>query len=143
MAQLHLAIRFALYCRQPQLVKPLRHSLGTTVVVVPSTRPLTDAQQNYALADVTHLRFIYEDLVARIEDGSIFLTVTDQGPGIPDYALQKVFDKFFSLQRPESGEKSTGLGLNFVREVAELHNGQARLENRSEKGARATLVIAT
>jgi two-component system sensor histidine kinase CreC len=52
-----------------------------------------------------------------------------------------VFDKFFSLQRPESGEKSTGLGLNFVREVAELHNGQARLENGSEKGAQATLVI--
>ena len=82
------------------------------------------------------------DLVARIEEGSIFLTITDQGPGIPDYALEKVFDKFFSLQRPESGEKSTGLGLNFVREVAELHGGEARLENRSERGARATLVVA-
>jgi two-component system sensor histidine kinase CreC len=82
------------------------------------------------------------DLVARVEDGSIFLTVTDQGPGIPDYALEKVFDKFFSLQRPERGEKSTGLGLNFVREVAELHGGEVRLENRSERGARATLIIA-
>jgi two-component system sensor histidine kinase CreC len=82
------------------------------------------------------------DLVAQSEEGSIVLTVTDQGPGIPDYALEKVFDKFFSLQRPESGEKSTGLGLNFVREVAELHDGQVRLENHSEKGAKATLVIA-
>ena len=82
------------------------------------------------------------DLVARVEEGSIFLTITDQGPGIPNYAIEKVFDKFFSLQRPESGEKSTGLGLNFVREVAELHGGEARLENRSERGAKATLVIA-
>jgi two-component system sensor histidine kinase CreC len=82
------------------------------------------------------------DLIARVKDGLIFLTITDEGPGIPDYALEKVFDKFFSLQRPDSGEKSTGLGLNFVREVAELHGGQARLENRSENGARATLVIA-
>jgi hypothetical protein len=33
------------------------------------------------------------------------------GAGIPDYATDKVFDKFYSLQRPGSGKKSSGLGL--------------------------------
>jgi two-component system sensor histidine kinase CreC len=67
--------------------------------------------------------------------------IEDRGPGIPDYARDKVFDKFFSLQRPDSGKKSTGLGLNFVREVTILHNGTVALENRPEKGALATLSL--
>jgi two-component system sensor histidine kinase CreC len=77
----------------------------------------------------------------QVEDNVFKLTVEDNGSGIPDYARSKVYDKFFSLQRPGSGEKSTGLGLNFVKEVAILHNGDIRLENRAQKGVRATLII--
>ncbi|NNL76028.1 MAG: two-component system sensor histidine kinase CreC [Desulfobacterales bacterium] len=69
------------------------------------------------------------------------LMVEDHGVGIPEYATVKVFDKFFSLQRPDSGNKSTGLGLNFVQEVTILHNGEIKLENRSQKGVRATLSL--
>jgi two-component system sensor histidine kinase CreC len=58
----------------------------------------------------------------------VTVTVQDEGPGIPDYALERVFDRFYSLPRPHSGRKSTGLGLNFVREVAQLHGGQVSLE---------------
>jgi two-component system sensor histidine kinase CreC len=53
----------------------------------------------------------------------------------------KVFDKFFSLQRPDSGEKSTGLGLNFVKEVATLHGGDIVLENREPQGVQAHLTL--
>lgn len=75
-------------------------------------------------------------------DGSaLSSTVDDEGPGIPEYAREKVFDKFFSLQRPDTGKKSTGLGLNLVREVANLHHGDISLENRPEKGLRAVLRI--
>lgn len=55
--------------------------------------------------------------------------VRDQGPGIPAFALDKVFDKFFSLPRPDSQRRSTGLGLAFVKEVTELHHGRIRLAN--------------
>jgi two-component system sensor histidine kinase CreC len=68
--------------------------------------------------------------------------VDDSGPGVPAYAKEKIFDKFFSLQRPDSGKKSTGLGLNFVAEVALLHNGAVHLENRLSQGVRATLILA-
>ena len=56
------------------------------------------------------------------------MTVRDEGAGIPDYALNKLFDKFYSLQRPDTGRKSTGLGLNLVQEVAAVHKGTVRLD---------------
>lgn len=78
---------------------------------------------------------------ARAEDQRIVLEVEDDGAAIPDYALERIFDKFYSLQRPDSGKKSTGLGLNLVRQVAQLHQGEIRLENISPRGVRAILVL--
>ena len=72
--------------------------------------------------------------------GRVDITVRDHGPGIPDYAADRLFEKFYSTQRP-SGRKGTGLGLAFVREVAQLHGGSARLANLPEGGAIATLSI--
>lgn len=65
----------------------------------------------------------------------------DQGPGVPDYALDRVFERFYSLPRPGGGHRGTGLGLCFVAEVAALHGGRARLENHPDGGAVATLVL--
>ncbi len=66
-------------------------------------------------------------------------TVDDEGPGIPEYAREKVFERFFSLQRPETGKKSTGLGLNLAREAVHLHRGEISLQSRAVKGLRAVL----
>lgn len=57
------------------------------------------------------------------------ITVRDHGPGLPAYAEGKAFDKFFSLARPGTQKKSTGLGLAFVREIATLHQGSVSLAN--------------
>ncbi len=77
-------------------------------------------------------------VIAKMNENFLFFEIRDQGPGIPDYASTKIFNKFFSLQRPDSGKKSTGLGLNFVKEIANLHGGTITLENLPEKGIRAT-----
>ena len=69
------------------------------------------------------------------------IVVTDQGPGIPAYAEGRVFEKFYSLARPQGRKKSTGLGLAFVKEVAGLHDGRAALHNGVEGGAVATLSL--
>jgi len=71
----------------------------------------------------------------------VTLTVTDEGPGVPDYAREKIFERFYSLTRPGTGRKSTGLGLNFVREVAQVHDGTIRLSNRPQGGARAEFAL--
>lgn len=69
------------------------------------------------------------------------LEIDDTGPGLPDYARDKVFERFYSLPRPDTGAKGTGLGLSFVREIAHLHHGDATLENRPEGGCRAKLIL--
>ena len=72
---------------------------------------------------------------------TVDLRVQDSGPGIPDYAESKVFEKFYSLARPHSRKKSTGLGLSFVSEIAELHEGRITLKNAAAGGALATLSL--
>jgi two-component system sensor histidine kinase CreC len=80
--------------------------------------------------------------VAVIPDGDrVTIAVADEGPGIPAYALDRIFERFYSLGRPDSGRKSTGLGLNLVREVAASHGGTIRVTNRPEGGALAELSI--
>lgn len=69
------------------------------------------------------------------------LHIVDSGTSIPPYALGRIFDKFYSLKRPDSGRKSTGLGLNLVRQVAVLHKGRIELQNRNPLGVRAVLTL--
>ena len=81
------------------------------------------------------------EIAARESGRQIEVTVHDYGPGLPPFAQRRVFEKFFSTTRPDSGKKGTGLGLAFVREVAALHGGTARLANHPEGGAVATLQL--
>ncbi|HEY5613893.1 MAG TPA: two-component system sensor histidine kinase CreC [Lysobacter sp.] len=67
--------------------------------------------------------------------------VADRGSGVPDYALPRVFERFYSLPRPAGGSRSSGLGLCFVAQVASLHRGRATLANREGGGAVASLVL--
>jgi two-component system sensor histidine kinase CreC len=75
------------------------------------------------------------------KDQGAEIIIADQGPGVPDYAVDKVFDRFYSLGRPDTKKKGSGLGLTFVREAATLHGGQVRLENQQGSGARAVLTL--
>lgn len=70
-----------------------------------------------------------------------FIRVSDVGPGIPEWALGKIFDKFYSLPRPETKKRSSGLGLTIVEEIVHLHGGTVSLVNREGGGAEATLAI--
>jgi two-component system sensor histidine kinase CreC len=81
---------------------------------------------------------IKED-AGRLGAGGAVVRIEDSGTGIPAYALGRIFERFFSLPRPGSGAKSTGLGLSLVREIALLHEGEAHAGNRAEGGAWAEL----
>lgn len=72
-------------------------------------------------------------------DRHIEIRIADEGPGVPDYARDRVFERFYSLARPSTGLRSSGLGLPFVREVARLHGGEAELTSLEGGGALATL----
>ena len=70
--------------------------------------------------------------------GRVALSLYNQGAAIPAYALGRLSERFYSLPRPGTGRKSTGLGLNFVEEVMQLHGGALEVAN-VEDGVRVRL----
>lgn len=81
------------------------------------------------------------DVALHAHADSVEIVIRDRGPGIPAYAVDKVYEKFYSLARPHSGKKSTGLGLAFVVEVAQLHHGSVSLANAPDGGAIARVQL--
>lgn len=81
------------------------------------------------------------DVEAHADGPHLRITVADRGPGVPDYALSRVFERFFSLPRPGGRSRSSGLGLAFAAEVAALHGGTVRLEHRDGGGTRAIIEL--
>lgn len=79
-------------------------------------------------------------IAARRTPEGVVITVRDAGCGMPDFALDKAFNKFFSLRRPDTGKKSTGLGLPFVAEVMSLHGGSVSIKN-TDPGLEATMFL--
>jgi two-component system sensor histidine kinase CreC len=140
---------------------------GLTREVVQATQPLAQARQvTLVLADgesaqVEGKAFLLQRAIANLIENAIDFSplggrvdvalaidrqhaevrITDQGPGIPGYAKSRIFEKFFSLARPLSNKKGTGLGLAFVHEVASLHRGEVSVVNAEAGGAVATLSL--
>lgn len=80
-------------------------------------------------------------LTLKKDKSAWLLTVEDSGPGIPDELLSKVYDRFFSTPRPDTKERSTGIGLTYVRETVVQHGGTIRLNNRSEGGTSVEVTL--
>jgi two-component system sensor histidine kinase CreC len=78
------------------------------------------------------------DIVLQADGG---IAISDRGPGIPEYARQKIFERFYSLKHHAHGRKGTGLGLTLVKEAAELHGGTINLEARPDGGTTARLTL--
>jgi len=78
------------------------------------------------------------DVQCLIDGSAVAIRVGDRGPGVPEFARERVFERFYSLPRPQ-GSRSTGLGLTFVREVAGLHGGSIQLAPREGGGSWAEL----
>jgi signal transduction histidine kinase len=70
------------------------------------------------------------------------LTVADTGPGVPPEDLERVFSRFHQVEKDFTGQQEgMGLGLAFVRKVAELHGGSAVLRSKLGAGAAVTLTL--
>jgi len=63
-------------------------------------------------------------------NSAVNIVVLDEGPGIPIQVMSKLFTRFFSVSRPDTGKRSTGLGLRFVKKIMQLHGGEITLNNR-------------
>ncbi|MBS9781285.1 MAG: two-component system sensor histidine kinase CreC [Gammaproteobacteria bacterium] len=74
-------------------------------------------------------------------DSHIVIEIIDSGDGIADFAKPRLFERFFSTPRPHSQQRSSGLGLAFVKESMALHGGKVVLENHTAGGAVARLIF--
>jgi two-component system sensor histidine kinase CreC len=81
------------------------------------------------------------ELRLELSGQEIVLRIRDHGPGIPEFARERIFERFYSLPRPDGGARSSGLGLSFVREVTRLHGGRIRVANAEGGGAVAEWVL--
>jgi signal transduction histidine kinase len=102
---------------------------------------LTRAVRNLVMNAATHGGGAFVSV--GLEDYSTALiTIDDEGPGIPDQSLSRVFEPFFRVDpaRRKSGP-GAGLGLAIAKEIVERHGGKLTLQNRSPRGLRQRIMF--
>jgi two-component system phosphate regulon sensor histidine kinase PhoR len=80
---------------------------------------------------------------AATEGRRVAIAISDEGPGIPEEDLSRVFERFYRVDKSRARDPGgTGLGLAIVKHLVELHGGTVRAENGPHGGARFTITIA-
>lgn len=79
-----------------------------------------------------------------VSDGWLELFVQDDGPGIPAEALERVFERFYRVDKARSREQGgTGLGLSIVKHIVQGHGGRVWVESEPGKGAKFCFTLPT
>jgi len=104
---------------------------------------LHDALRNLVANAITYAP---ERTLIRIDaagvDHDVEISVSDEGPGIPDEDLSRVFERFYRVDKSRARDPGgTGLGLAIVKHLVGLHRGEVRAENRPEGGAKFTITL--
>ncbi len=71
-----------------------------------------------------------------LQNGSVLISITDNGAGITTDNLAHVFDPFFTTKA-----KGTGLGLSVCQQIINLHQGSIKLESAEGKGTTVTIIL--
>ena len=81
-------------------------------------------------------------VICLMKKQNIQLVIEDEGPGFNENNIDKVFDRFYS-NRPEKFGEHSGLGLNIVKNIVELHGGSIVASNqaKNKKGARIEVLL--
>ncbi|MDF2967127.1 MAG: histidine kinase [Nocardioidaceae bacterium] len=81
-------------------------------------------------------------VTAKEADGTVAITVTDQGVGIPEGELDRIFERFYRVDPARAtATGGTGLGLSIVKHVAASHGGEVRVWSVERTGSSFTLVL--
>ena len=73
-------------------------------------------------------------MAARRVGAEIQIAVEDEGPGIPEENLERIFERFYTDRPQESFGQNSGLGLNISRQIVVAHGGRLYAENRPPEG---------
>ncbi len=78
--------------------------------------------------------------LAPTENNQIKLNVVDQGKGFREKDIKRIFNRFYS-NRPDKFGEHSGLGLNIVKNLVELHSGSITAKNNVDKGANIEIIL--
>jgi two-component system sensor histidine kinase SenX3 len=133
-------------------IRPAAEYRGTAIEVAEAPRTLSILGDRRQLVSAIHN--LLDNATKYSESGStvevhsrlvgtnVEIAVRDHGMGIPSRDLERIFERFYRVDRARSRETGgTGLGLAIVRHVAANHNGECRVESREGEGSRFTLSI--
>ena len=82
------------------------------------------------------------DLEARREPGSTSFSITDRGPGIPKSERDKIFQRFYQIDRSRSKTRpGSGLGLAIVKHLVHLHGGTVEVEGEVGQGSTFRIIF--
>lgn len=144
------------WCDGRDLVIAARRAVGSQlgdhplIIEMPSDFPIFQADAVLMEQSIAHLLLnaaVYTPPPGRIRVGGgvnedtqqVFITVTDEGPGLPAELRRKIFDKF--SQGPTGGKGGLGLGLSIVRGFMLAQGGSVSVESPPEGGSRFTLFL--
>jgi signal transduction histidine kinase len=81
-------------------------------------------------------------LSCELQQHDVIVNIKDDGPGIPEAELERVFEPFYRVEKSRNvASGGTGLGLAIARDIARAHGGDVQLQNRTEGGLRATVTL--
>jgi PAS domain S-box-containing protein len=161
-AMKNMVTEFANYARAPATrLTPLdMHQLLSEVMGLyeANSSPITlqlEAQRTWLNGDATRLRQVIHNLLHNAHDalqhtknpqivlatentaeGALKLTVRDNGSGIPEHLLGRLFEPYMTTK-----QRGTGLGLAIVKKIVEEHGGRITIESRVSSGTSVCVVL--
>lgn len=115
-----------------------------TEVILPVERDtLTEAVYNIADNSIKYTEPDGNVAISLSRDlGNVYIAVSDTGIGIPKEEVQKIFDRFYRVDKARARETGgTGLGLSIALDAVKLHNGHIEVKSEEAAGSRFTIAL--
>ena len=136
--------------RAASMFEPLLEERGATVTV--------NGKAPLVLGDLDRLQQVIANLVdnasrivgegghvtvelSQTDGGDARIAISDNGPGIAEKDLAKLFDRFYKTDMSRTRSGGSGLGLAIVKAIVSMHGGTVTAENLPERGSRFTVVL--